>query len=383
MSAPVRFGMVGGGEGAFIGAVHRRAARLDGECELVCGAFSSDPERSRSSGLALGLEPSRCYPDYATMMRAEAARPAGERMQFVAIVTPNRLHLPVALEALRHGFHVLSDKPATASLDECKRLRDEVRSSGRLYALTHVYAAYPMVREAAARVAAGALGEIRKVVVEYSQGWLATPLEREGHKQAGWRLDAAQAGPSGCFGDIGVHAFNLAEHVTGLKVAALCCQLHRTVPGRALDDDGAALLRFDNNAHGVLLASQISVGEENRLVLRVYGDRGALEWRQEEPNTLWLKHPDRPVERLRAGHAYLGPEAAAATRLPAGHPEGYVEAFANLYRAFAAEVRRFPAAGGGSALPGIAEALRGMAFVEAAVAASDSPRKWHPLPNPV
>lgn len=383
MDSPVRFGMVGGGEGAFIGAVHRAAARLDRECELVCGAFASDPDRSRLSGRALGLEPSRCYPDFRTMMREEASRPAETRMQFVAIVTPNHLHLPVALEALQHGFHVLSDKPATVSLAQCLRLRDEVCSTGLLYALTHPYAAYPLVREASARVAAGELGEIRKVVVQYTQGWLATPLERAGNKQAGWRADPAQAGPSGCFGDIGVHAFNLAERVTGLKVAALCCQLHRTVPGRLLDDDGAAFLRFDNNAHGVLLASQISVGEENDLVLRVYGEKAGLEWRQEEPNTLWLKYHDRPTERLRAGTAYLGRAAAAGARLPAGHPEGYIEAFANLYREFAGAVRAWtPQAGRAHGLPGIDDALRGMAFVEAAVAASDSAQKWHALPDP-
>ena len=383
MDSPVRFGMVGGGEGAFIGAVHQRAARLDRECELVCGAFASDPDRSRLSGRALGLDPARCYPDYTTMMREEAARPADTRMQFVAIVTPNHLHLPVALEALRHGFHVLSDKPATVSLAECLRLRDEVHATGLLYALTHPYAAYPLVREASARVAAGELGEIRRVVVEYAQGWLATPLEHAGHKQAGWRVDPTKAGPSGCFGDIGVHAFNLAERVTGLKVAALCCQLHRTVQGRTLDDDGAALLRFDNNAHGVLLASQISVGEENDLVLRVYGEKGGLEWRQEEPCTLWLKYHDRPTERLRAGNAYIGRAAAAGVRLPAGHPEGYIEAFANLYREFAAAVRAWaPGRASTHELPGIADALRGMAFIEAAIAASDSAQKWHPLPDP-
>ncbi|HEX6999009.1 MAG TPA: Gfo/Idh/MocA family oxidoreductase [Gammaproteobacteria bacterium] len=375
--------MVGGGEGAFIGALHRQAARLDGEIELVCGAFSSDPARSAATGRALSLPAGRCYPDYATMFRAEAGLPADERMQFVAIVTPNHLHLPVALAALEHGFHVLSDKPATVSLEECRRLAAALGASGRLYALTHPYAAYPLVREAAARIAAGELGTVRKVVVEYAQGWLATPLERTGHKQASWRLDPARGGPSGCFGDIGVHAFNLAEHVTGLEVTEICCELNRVVPGRALDDDGTALLRFDNGAHGVLLASQISVGEENALTLRVYGDAAGLEWRQEEPNTLLIKRDGGPAERLRAGHAYLGAAAQRATRLPAGHPEGYIEAFANLYREFAAAVRAFEAGERTApALPGIREALRGMAFIETALAASASPTKWHRLEAP-
>lgn len=381
----VRYGMVGGGEGAFIGAVHRSAALLDGVLELVCGAFSGDAEKSRRSALALGIDADRAYPDFETMFRAEATLPQERRMEFVAIVTPNHLHLPIALAALRHGFHVLSDKPATATLDECIALRDAVRASGLLYGLTHPYAAYPMIEEARARVAAGELGRIRKVLVEYHQGWLAQPIERSGQKQAEWRTDPKRAGRGGCIGDIGVHAFQLAEHVTGLRVTRLCAALYRVVDGRALDDDASVLLEFDNGARGLLSASQIAVGEENALTLRVYGDKAGLAWRQEEPNTLWIKHADRPAERLRTGGAYLGERAQAAARVPAGHPEGYIEAFANLYRDFAAQVRAFagstPPCPVRNAVPGIDAALRGMAFIDAAIGASASDAKWHDFPR--
>jgi len=374
-------GMVGGGEGAFIGAVHRMAAALDGDIELVCGAFSGDAERSRRSGAALYLPHDRVYGDYRTMMTAEAGHRAAERMQFVAIVTPNHLHFPVAEAALHSGFHVLSDKPATLNLDEARRLRDILSRTGLLYGLTHTYTGYPMVKEARARVAAGALGNIRKIVVEYPQGWLADREEDTDNKQARWRLDPARAGISGCMGDIGVHAANLAEYVSGLKIAALCADLTTCVAGRTLDDDGAILLRFDNGARGVLHASQVSVGEENALSIRVYGEKGGLEWRQQEPNTLWLKWPDRPTEMLRSGGAYLGELATANTRTPMGHPEGYLEAFANIYMAFAAQIRareagQVPAARAADC-PGIDEAIRGMAFIELAVAASASDVKWH------
>ena len=377
--------MVGGGDGAFIGAVHRSAALLDGALELVCGAFSSDAERSRRSALALGIDPGRAYPDFETMFREEAALPVERRMEFVAIVTPNHLHLPIAAAALRSGFHVLSDKPATATLEECIALRDAVRAAGLLYGLTHPYAAYPMIAEARARIAAGALGRIRKVVVEYHQGWLSQPIERSGQKQAEWRTDPARAGRGGCIGDIGVHAFQLAEHVTGLRVTRLCAALNRVVDGRALDDDASVLLEFDNGASGLLSASQIATGEENDLSLRIYGDEAGLAWRQEEPNTLWIKHAQRPAERLRTGGAYLGADAQAAARVPAGHPEGYIEAFANLYRDFAAQVRAF--SGGAppcpvrNVVPGIDAALRGMAFIDAAVDAGASSAKWHAFPN--
>ena len=374
----IRMGMVGGGEGAFIGAVHRMAAAIDGSIELVCGAFSSDAARSRRSGLALGLKSERIYDDYASMMRAEAALPEAERMQFVAIVTPNNTHFPIAKAALEAGFHVLSDKPATLNLAEALQLRGIVHDSGLLYGLTHTYSGYPLVKEARARVAAESLGTVRKVVVEYSQGWLAEREEDKANKQAAWRLDPAQAGVSSCMGDIGVHAANLAETVTGLRISRLCADMEPVVEGRRLDDDGAIFLRFENGAKGVLMASQISIGEENDLRIRVYGDKGGLEWSQQEPNTLWLKWPDRPTEMLRTGGSYLSEAATQNTRTPMGHPEGYLEAFANIYQAFAAQVRD-AAAGEATAAdcPGIEEAIRGMQFIELAVTAGNSEQKWH------
>lgn len=377
----IRMGMVGGGEGAFIGAVHRMAAALDGEIELVCGAFSSDAARSQRSGAALYLPAERVYGDYRSMMAAEAALPAAQRMQFVAIVTPNHQHFPVAEAALRAGFHVLSDKPATLNLDQALRLRELLDETGLLYGLTHTYTGYPLVKEARARVAAGQLGNIRKVVVEYPQGWLADRQEDADNKQAEWRLDPVRSGVSNCMGDIGVHAANLAEYVSGLAITEICADLTAFVPGRTLDDDGSMLLRFNNGARGVLYASQVSVGEENALSIRVYGERGGLEWRQQEPNTLWLKWADRPTEMLRTGGSYLGALAAANTRTPMGHPEGYLEAFANIYLAFAGQIRARvtgqPASERAADCPGIAQAIRGMAFIELAVAASASDIKWH------
>ena len=378
-------GMVGGGEGAFIGAIHRLAANLDGEIELVCGAFSSEPERSRRCGAQLHLSQERSYSDYQLMFASEAALPADQRMQFVSIVTPNHLHFPIAKAALAAGFHVLSDKPATFDLEQALRLREILEATGLLYGLTHTYTGYPLVKEARSRVANGDLGEIRKVVVEYPQGWLADKQENEDNKQAAWRLDPAQAGISGCMGDIGVHAANLAEYVTGLKITEICADLTAFVPGRELDDDGSILLRFENGARGVLFASQVSSGEENGLKLRAYGERGGLEWAQQAPNTLWLKWPDQPTQMLRAGADYLGELATLNTRAPMGHPEGYLEAFANVYMAFAGLVR---ARGAGEApgarsadCPGIVEAVRGMTFIELAVSASASEIKWHAFPS--
>ena len=383
--AKIRMGMVGGGEGAFIGAIHRMAAAIDGEIELVGGAFSSDPECSRRSGASLYLPEDRVYADYQAMMLSEAALPASERMQFVAIVTPNHMHFPVAEAALQAGFHVISDKPATFNLVEALHLREIVEQCGLLYGLTHTYTGYPMVKEARARVLAGELGIVRRVIVEYPQGWLADRQEDEDNKQAAWRLDPAQAGISSCMGDIGVHAANLAEYVTGQKISEICSDLTAFVEGRELDDDGAILLRFDNGAKGILTASQVSVGEENAIKIRVYGEKGGLEWEQQEPNTLWMKWPDRPVEMLRTGGGYLSEIASANTRTPMGHPEGYLEAFANLYMAFAGKIRAWEA---GEApdercadCPGINEAVRGMTFIELVVAASASDVKWHPFPQ--
>lgn len=382
--AKVRMGMVGGGEGAFIGVVHRMAASIDGEIELVCGAFSSDPARARRSGLALHLPDDRVYPDYVAMMAAQAALPADQRMQFVAIVTPNHMHFPVAKAALQAGFHVMSDKPATLSLDEALQLRQVVEDTGLLYGLTHTYTGYPLVKEARMQVLAGALGKVRKIVVEYPQGWLAGAQDDD-NKQAAWRLDPAQAGISSCMGDIGVHAANLAEYVTGLVITELCADLSSFVPGRELDDDGSILLRFEHGAKGVLIASQISVGEENGVSIRVYGDKGGLEWHQQEPNTLWMKWADRPEQKLRTGGEYLSDLAKSNTRTPMGHPEGYLEAFANLYMAFVGQIRARESGEQPSEraqdCPGIEEAVRGMTFIELAVNASASDVKWHSFIN--
>jgi predicted dehydrogenase len=378
-------GMAGGGTGALIGAVHRIAAAIDGQIELVCGAFSSDAQRSICSGRELFLAEQRCYGDYVEMIRTESALPPQERMQFVAIVTPNHRHFPIARLALEHGFHVMSDKPATFSLGECLELRDVVRTTGLLDGLTPTYTGYPMVKEARELVASGRLGTVRKIVVEYPQGWLADRIEDTGQKQASWRLDPARAGLSSCMGDIGVHAANLAEYVSGLLITHMCADLHSFVAGRTLDDDGSILLRFEKGARGVLMASQISVGEENSLRIRLYGEKGGLEWAQQEPNTLWLKWNDQPTQVLRTAGGYLGAAAKANTRTPGGHPEGYLEAFANLYRTFASQIRIRHSGGETDTLtadlPGIEEAVRGMAFIEHAVAASAGDTKWHELPR--
>lgn len=377
----IRMGMVGGGEGAFIGAIHRIAANIDGEIELVCGAFSSSADRSKVSGKALYLPANRVYNNYREMMQNEQALPEEQRMQFVAIVTPNYLHFPIAKAALEAGFHVLSDKPATFNLQEALDLRRLVDQTGLLYGLTYTYTGYPMVKEAKARIADGELGNIRKVVVEYPQGWLADRQEDQHNKQAAWRLDPKQAGISSCMGDIGVHAANLAEYVSGLKITEICADLTTFVEGRDLDDDGSILLRFEGGAKGILFSSQISIGDENALHIRIYGDKGSLEWHQQEPNTLWLKWGDKPTEMLRTGGEYLSVMATLATRTPMGHPEGYLEAFANIYAAFAGQIRA-RASGQQFDLrtadcPGINEAVRGMAFIELAVTASASNTKWH------
>ena len=384
----IRMGMVGGGQGAFIGAIHRIAAQMDNEIELICGAFSSDARRSLESGKALYLEPTRCYASYQEMFTREKQLPAEKRMDMVVIVTPNHLHFPVAKLALESGFHVMSDKPATLTLKEALELEAIVKQSSLLYGLSHTYTGYPMVKEAKSRVAAGELGKIKKVVVEYPQGWLASK-DDEQSKQASWRLDPAQSGISCCMGDIGVHAANLAEYITGLEITALSASLTANVEDRVLDDDGTVLLRFDNNAHGILLASQISVGEENNLRIRVYGDRASLDWSQLEPNSLLMKYPDQASRLIRSGVGELAQATITSLRTPAGHPEGYLEAFANLYRGFACKLRSrltLDNTGGHTQqetnaldVPGIYEAVRGMAFIENVVAASQSDLKWHPF----
>jgi predicted dehydrogenase len=376
--------MVGGGRGAFIGGVHRIAAAIDGQTELVCGAFSSDPERAKASGEDLFVDPARCYGSFEEMMEREAALPEGERMDFVSIVTPNHVHFPAAKAALEAGFHVLSDKPATFDLEEAKELAEIVKRTGKLYGLTHNYTGYPMVKQARDLVASGKLGRIRKVVAEYPQGWLATRLEADGLKQAEWRTDPKRSGAAGCIGDIGTHAENLAEYVTGLKISELAADLTAFVEGRELDDDGNMLLRFEGGAKGVLHASQISVGEENNLALYVYGDKGGLEWHQNEPNTLVVKWLEDPVQIYRTSNGYLCEAAAGASRTPPSHPEGYLEAFANLYTAFANHVRAVadgvePEA---AALdyPKIDDGVRGMAFVNAVVESSKNNAAWTSLP---
>jgi len=385
MSRKIRYGMVGGGRGAFIGAVHRIAANIDGQVELVAGAFSSDPEKSKASGADLFLAPGRCYGSFQELILGEAALPADQRIDFISIVTPNHVHFPPAKLALENGFHVLSDKPATFDLAEAKELQALVKKSGLLYGLTHNYTGYPMVKEARHLVATGRLGKIRKVVVEYPQGWLATRIEASGQKQAAWRTDPKRSGAAGCIGDIGTHAENLAEYITGLKISELAADITAFVKGRKLDDDGNVLLRFKGGAKGVLHSSQISVGEENNLNIRVYGELGGLEWHQKEPNTLLVKWPDQPMQVYRTANGYLGDAAKAAGRTPPAHPEGYLEAFANIYKNFANAIRARQAgeklAKGHPAndFPKIEDGVRGMAFIEAVVASSKANAAWTKL----
>ena len=377
--------MIGGGRGAFIGAVHRIAANIDGQIELVAGAFSADPAKSKASGEDLFLDPARVYGNYEELVKKEAALPADRRIDFVAIVTPNHVHFPAAKAALEGGFHVLSDKPATFDLAEAKALAALVKKTGLLYGLTHNYTGYPLVKEARDLVAAGRLGKIRKVVVEYPQGWLATRVEASGQKQAAWRTDPKRSGAAGCIGDIGTHAENLAEYITGLQISELAADLTAFVKGRKLDDDGNVLLRFKGGAKGVLHSSQISVGEENNLNIRVYGEKGGLEWHQREPNTLLLKWLDQPMQVYRTANGYLGKAALAAGRTPPAHPEGYLEAFANIYKNFASAVRarleKKKLAKDDPALdfPKIADGVRGMAFIEAVVASSKKNAAWTKL----
>ena len=385
MSRKIRYGMVGGGRGAFIGAVHRIAAAMDQQVELVCGAFSSDPARSKASGADFFLPADRCYGTFEEMIKAEAKLPLGERMDFISIVTPNHMHFPPAKMALEHGFHVLSDKPATFSLAQAKKLAEIVKKTGLLYGLTHNYTGYPLVKQAREMVASGVLGKIRKVVVEYPQGWLATRLEASDQKQAAWRTDPKRSGAAGCIGDIGTHAENLAEYITGLQISELAADITTFVKGRKLDDDGNVLLRFKGGAKGVLHASQISVGEENNLNIRVYGEKGGLEWHQNEPNTLLVKWLDQPMQVYRTANGYLGKAALAAGRTPPSHPEGYLEAFANIYRNFATTIRarldgkKLPKGDLALDYPKIEDGIRGMAFIEAVVASSKKNAAWTKL----
>ncbi len=368
----LRAGMVGGGRGAFIGAVHRMAAELDGQALVVAGALSSDPRVARDSAADWLLE--RAYTSYEEMARTEGA---ARGIDFVIVATPNHLHVPVARSFLTAGIHVVCDKPLALTVAEGEALARHVADSGALFALTHPYAGYPAVRQARDMVRGGQLGSLRKVMVEYTQDWLMEPLEQRGNKQAEWRTDPARAGLGGCVGDIGTHAAHLLEFVTGCPIEALCADLSAVVAGRRLDDDANILLRLQGGARGTLVCSQVACGEANRLALRVYGSQAGLEWHQQQPSALLYKPAGRPWERLAAGQHYLSPAAQAASRVPAGHPEGYVEAFANLYRAFIADVRR---AQRGEApardYPGVEDGLRGLRFVAAAVESSRRGAAW-------
>ena len=374
-------GMIGGGPGAFIGEVHRIAARLDNQVELVCGAFSSSPEKSRAQGEELYLDTSRVYGSWKEMIAAEAALPPEVRMDFVSIVTPNHLHFPPAKAALKAGFHVISDKPMTLDAAEARELVDLVEQTGLVFGLTHNYTGYPMVKQARAMVADGAFGAIRRVLVEYPQGWLSDKLENTDHKQASWRHDPKKSGAAGALGDIGTHAENLASYVTGQDVTAVLCETTSFVEGRVLDDDASALLHFDGGAKGLLFCTQIAAGEENGLRLRVYGETGGLEWFQMEPNTLRITAHEGPATLLRPGVGELAPAAAAGVRLPPGHPEGFLEAFANIYRGVCQAIRTHagePVPGDDALLdfPDVYDGLQGMCFIEATVESGQSGNVW-------
>ena len=379
----LRMGMIGGGKDAFIGAIHRIAANMDGQVELVCGALSIHKELAIESGHMLFLPEDRTYTNYEDMFKAESKMPAGKRMDFVTIVTPNFAHFAPAMMALENGFNVVIEKPITFTLDEAKQLKKKLDETGLMLLLTHTYSGYPMVKEARELVKKGVFGKIRKIYVEYSQGWLSKLSEREGNAQAAWRTDPSKSGKSGCMGDIGTHAAHLAEYISGLKITQICASLNTVVEGRMLDDDGAVLLRFGDKATGVLTASQIAAGEENALKIRVYGENGGLEWAQQEPNTLTLKWLDKPAQTLRAGNNYGDRESTFAThncRTPGGHPEGYLEAFGNLYRNFAlslsAKINGEQAKPEWLDFPGIEDGIRGMAFIENVVNSNRSNDKW-------
>jgi predicted dehydrogenase len=377
---PLRYGMVGGGPGAFIGAVHRRAAALDGLAVLAAGAFASTAERSQAQGRALGLDAARVYDSFERMADAEAARPDGERLDFVSVVTPNHMHAPAARAFLERGFHVVCDKPLATTLADAEMLCRLAAERGRVFAVTHNYAGYPMIKQARALVAAGELGTVRRVMAEYVQDWLSAPVEQQGSKQAAWRTDPAQSGPAGAVGDIGTHAEHLVRYVTGLDLEALCADLHTFVPGRRLDDDASMLLRYQGGARGTLQCSQVATGEENTLRLRVYGDRAAVDWSHEAPNVLTVKRAGRPSEVWTRGQGYLDAAAQRAGRIPSGHPEGFHEAFANVYANAMRTIRALDAGRTPDPLdldfPTAQDGARGVHFVETAVRSSRAGAVW-------
>jgi len=370
--------MIGGGRDAFIGAVHRMAANLDGQIELVAGCFSSDAEKSRLSGQDLFLALGRVYSSYEQMAEREAKLPAAQRLDFVSIVTPNHLHAPIATAFLQQGFHVVCDKPMTRTLEEAAALREVVNRSGKIFALTHNYTGYPMVKEARELVGRGEIGRVLKIVAEYPQGWLLDQIEASGHKQASWRTNPEQAGASCCIGDIGTHAENLGRYITGLEIDSLCADFTAFIPGRALEDDGNLLVRYKGGAKGILYASQISAGEENNLSIRIYGTKGSLAWKQEHPNELTFHPKDQPARILRRGNGYVSDVAKKFTRLPFGHPEAFIEAFANIYtevtRAIRDRLEGKPAAD--YDFPTVEDGVAGMAFIETAVKSASSDQKW-------
>lgn len=383
MKRKIRLGMIGGGPDAFIGAVHRKAAAMDGKFDLVCGAFSRSAEKSKETGKALHLDANRVYTSYDKMIETEKNLPEDIRIDAVSIVTPNHVHFDPAKKALKNGFHVIIDKPITFSLEEAKELEKITEETGLVLALTHTYTGYPMIKEAKQRILEGQIGKIKKIYVEYPQGWLATPLESEGNKQASWRTDPEKSGAGGAIGDIGTHAANLAEYVSGKKITHLCADVRTVVENRLLDDDASALLKFEDNISGILMATQIATGEENDLKIRIYGDEGGFEWTHTDPNTLLYKPHEKPTQILRAGTGYLNELAAKNTRLPAGHPEGYLEAFANIYVEFAVAVNDHNNGEFKSTedydFPDAREGVRGMAFVVNMLKSSDSDKKWIPF----
>lgn len=373
-------GMIGGGKDAFIGAIHRIAANADGLIELVCGALSINKEIAIDSGHSLFLDEKRIYINYEEMIEKESQLPEDERMDFVTIVTPNFAHFAPAMLALEKGFNVVIEKPMTFTLDEAKQLKKKVEETGLLLCLTHTYSGYPMIKEAKQLIKNGHIGKIRKIYVEYRQGWLSKLSEREGNAQAAWRTDPKKSGKAGAMGDIGTHAAHLAEYISGLKITHLCAALNIVVEGRALDDDGSVLLKFENDATGVLIATQVAAGEENNLVIKMYGEKGGIEWHQQEPNTLLVKWLDKPAEIYRAGQGYLSDVAKNNCRTPCGHPEGYLEAFANIYKSFAktlsARINKTEIDKELIEFPSVEDGIRGMAFIDNVVKSNESENKW-------
>lgn len=379
----LKMGMVGGGIGAFIGDVHRKASRMDGEIELVAGAFDINPANSKKMGKMLHVDSARTYADYKAMIKAESALPEGERIDFVAVATPNNTHFPIARDFLKAGFHVMCEKPMTLTSKEAKQLQKLVEEKNLVFGLMHNYTGYPMVKLAKDMVTKNAVGKIRKVVVQYPQGWLATAIENQGNMQASWRTDPKQSGAGGCVGDIGTHAANLAEYITGLKITDICSELTTFVPGRVLDDDVNCLLKLEGGAKGILHATQIGHGEENNLAIWVHGEKASLEWHQEDPNYLYVRRPSKPEEVWKRGNDYVASYSKAAarnTRLPAGHPEAFLEAFANNYANFTETIKCAIEGKKPSALaldfPGVDDGVRGMLFIETVVASSKSKQKW-------